>query len=273
MTQASWKDQAQARGVHYEAVSELGPVPLVIGDASDLREALTNLIFNALDAMPQGGRLTIRLTADRGRVRCDVVDTGVGMAREVRERVFEPFFTTKKSEGSGLGLSVVYGIVTRSGGEVSVESTPGLGSTFTFWLPAVVAPSVPRSTEPAAAAPARPARILVVDDEPHILEAVAEVLTLDGHAVVACPNGNAALESLQNESFDLVLTDLGMPGIGGWDVVRAVKERRPGTPVGLITGWSDSLDAAEVKRRGVDFVVAKPFRMRDIRDAIARWVA
>src|SRR5262249_42373845 len=111
MTQASWKDQAQARGVQYEAVSELAPVPLVMGDASDLREALTTLASNALAARPQGGRPTVRLPADRERVRCDVVDTGVGMARDVRERVFEPFFSTKKSEGSGLGLSVAYSIV------------------------------------------------------------------------------------------------------------------------------------------------------------------
>jgi len=272
MTQASWKDQAQARGIQYEAVSELEPVPQVMGDASDLREALTNLVFNALDAMPQGGRLTVRLTADRERVRCDVIDTGVGMARDVRERVFEPFFSTKKSDGTGLGLSVVYSIVTRSGGEVAVESAPGLGSTFTFWLPVMAAHSAPTSMEPAASAPPRAARILVVDDEPHILEAIAEVLKLDGHTVVACPDGGAALRSLQSERFDLVLTDLGMPGIGGWDVIQAVKERWLETPVGLITGWSDSLDPVEVKRRGVDFVVPKPFRMRDIRDAIGRWV-
>ena len=135
MTRARWHDQAEARGIRYDVTVEHRVVPPALGDAADLREALTNLVFNALDAMPQGGRLTLRTVADGSRVRCDVVDTGVGMPAHLRERVFEPFFSTKTEKGSGLGLSIVYGIVTRLGGEIVVESTPGVGSVFRLWLP------------------------------------------------------------------------------------------------------------------------------------------
>ena len=130
MTRARWHDQAEARGIRYDVTVEHRVVPPALGDAADLREALTNLVFNALDAMPQGGRLTLRTVADGSRVRCDVVDTGVGMPAHLRERVFEPFFSTKTEKGSGLGLSIVYGIVTRLGGEIAVESTPAVGTVF-----------------------------------------------------------------------------------------------------------------------------------------------
>ena len=135
MTRARWHDQAEVKGLRYDVFVEGSAVPLVLGDAADLREALTNLVFNALDAMPQGGRLTLRTVVDGSRVRCDVADTGMGMSPELRERVFEPFFTTKTEKGSGLGLSIVYGTITRLGGEIAVESTPGVGSAFRMWLP------------------------------------------------------------------------------------------------------------------------------------------
>ena len=134
MTRARWHDQAEARGLRYDVSVEGGAVPPALGDAADLREVLTNLVFNALDAMPQGGRLTLRTVVDGARVRCDVLDTGVGMTPDLRARVFEPFFSTKTEKGSGLGLSIVYGIVTRLGGEITVESTPGVGSAFRIWL-------------------------------------------------------------------------------------------------------------------------------------------
>jgi signal transduction histidine kinase/ActR/RegA family two-component response regulator len=270
MTRARWHDQAEARGLRYDVSVEDGAVPPVLGDAADLREALTNLVFNALDAMPQGGRLTLRTALDGARVRCDVLDTGVGMSPELRERVFEPFFSTKTEKGSGLGLSIVYGIVTRLGGEIAVESTPGIGSVFRIWLPvAGERPAAPAERRPAAQA-TRGARILVVDDETEVRQALADMLELDGHVVVECPDGVAALQALDIGTFDLVLTDLGMPGLGGWDVARAVKQRHPGLPVGLITGWGDSIDAADATRRGVDFLLAKPFQMHALQEALAQ---
>jgi signal transduction histidine kinase len=273
MTRARWHDQAQARGIRYDVTVENGAAPPALGDAADLREALTNLVFNALDAMPKGGRLTLRTVADASRVRCDIVDTGVGMSAELRERIFEPFFSTKTEKGSGLGLSIVYGIVSRLGGEITVESTPGVGSVFRMWLPIAEGPSVTTAQKPSAPRSSRSARVLVVDDEVEVLRALAEMLQLEGHVAVECPDGPAALRALETETFDVVLTDLGMPGLGGWEIVRAVKQRHPGLPVGLITGWGDSIDPADATRRGVDFLLAKPFQMRDLHDALDRVLA
>ncbi|PWU25554.1 MAG: hypothetical protein C5B48_00740 [Candidatus Rokuibacteriota bacterium] len=271
MTRAAWKDQAEARGIHYEVAQQGGRVPPVLGDVSDLREALTNLVFNALDAMPQGGRLTVQLSTEGERARCDVIDTGAGMTRPVRERVFEPFFSTKPDQGSGLGLSVVHGIITRLGGEVSVNSAPGVGSTFTFWLPTTTQQSLPSPTAEASILE-RGARILLVEDDPQVRDALAEILMLDGHSVVACADGDSAVRRLEADIFDVVLTDLAMPGLGGWDVAKAVKERRPATPVGLITGWRDLLHPADAAQRGVDFVISKPFQIGDFRNALRQWL-
>jgi len=192
------------------------------------------------------------------------------MAPELHERVFEPFFSTKHQRGSRLGLSVVYGIVKRLGGDILVESTPGVGTTFTLWLP--VANESPGRATPDAVAPTRlqPARILVVEDEAEVGDVIRDILRRDGHTVVYCSDGASALRALEADSFDAVFTDLGMPGLSGWDVVRMVKSRWPGTPVSLITGWGDSIDAADAARRGVDVLISKPFTKADIREALGR---
>ena len=214
--------------------------------------------------------MTLRTVADASRVRCDIVDTGVGMSPELRERIFEPFFSTKTEKGSGLGLSIVYGIVSRLGGEITVESTPGIGSVFRMWLPVAEGFSVAAAERPSAPQTSRSVRILVVDDEAEVRQALAEMLELEGHVPVECSDGPAALRALDTETFELVLTDLGMPGMGGWEFVRAVKQRNPRLPVGLITGWGDSIDPADATRRGADFLLAKPFQMRELHYTLAR---
>jgi signal transduction histidine kinase len=270
MTRAHWHDQAEAKGTHYEVVVEDTPVPPVLGDAADLREVLTNLVFNALDAMPRGGRLVLRTVPDGEGVRCDVVDTGTGMPAHLRVRVFEPFFTTKTEKGSGLGLSIVYGIVTRLGGEITVESTQGVGSVFRLWLPKTDARSAESREGPPAPGGGRGIRVLVVDDEPEVRQVLTDMLTLDGHAATACSDGATALRLLDTESFDLVLTDLGMPGLDGWEVARAAKQRYPAMPIGLITGWGDWIDTADAEQRGIDILITKPFQLRDIRESLQR---
>jgi len=269
MTRARWDDEAQAHGICYEVAAEGDETPPVRADAAELREALTNLVLNGLDAMPSGGRLTLRTAAEGPRVRCEVADTGLGMPAHVRERAFEPFFSTKLEKGSGLGLSIVYGIVTRLGGEIAVESTPGAGSTFILWLP--VATDAPEEAEdtPAVTFGPRALHVLVVDDDAEVREVIADALTSEGHRSLACADAASALRALESEPFDVVLTDLGMPGIGGWGVAAAVKRLRPGTPVGLVTGWGEAVDPTEAAARGVDFVVAKPFELGQLRAVLA----
>ncbi len=269
VTRSRWKDEAEARDIKYEVVVDTAPAPAVAGDPSELREALTNVVFNALDAMPEGGRVTLRTGVDRGGVFCTVTDTGTGMSDEVRRRIFDPFFTTKGERGTGLGLSVVYGIVTRHGGELEVESQPGHGSTFTLRLP--LGGEVADAPAETAAPPpvTRPLHALVVDDEADVADVLADLLTRDGHTVVVCTDGEEALGRLQQEAFDLVITDLGMPKLSGWEVARAVKQRRPGTPVAMVTGWADRIDPGEALLRGVELIVSKPFQRDDLREIVA----
>jgi signal transduction histidine kinase len=263
MTRPRWKDEAQSRGVSYDVGVEGGPVPWVAGRPEELREVFTNLLANALEAMPGGGRLTFVLDAEGGTVSAAVRDTGTGMSPETARRAFEPFFTTKGPQGSGLGLSVVWGIVTRHAGTVELDSRPGEGSTFTVRLP--VARSLPEPpTRSAGIRPTRPARVLVVDDEAGVRDVLRDLLGGEGYTVLDAPDGRAGLALCEAEPVDLVLSDVSMPGMSGWDVAEACHARFPHVPVGLITGWGDRLDAAEMARHGVRFVVAKPFEAAEV---------
>ncbi len=273
LTRSRWKDEVQARGHRVEVHVEARPVAEVAGDPAELREALTNLVFNALDAMPDGGRLALETRVEGEWVYCVIADTGVGMSEEVRRRIFDPFFTTKGERGTGLGLSVVYGIVTRHGGEIDVEGAPGRGSVFTIRLPVARAAAAVTPGQPPSPRTRAGARILVVEDEPEVRDVLTEILEAQGHAVRACADGEAGVAQVRAESFDLVFTDLGMPGMSGWEVARLVKLERPGTPVALVTGWSDQIDPAEALGRGVDFLMAKPFETADVSVVVARALA
>jgi len=268
VTRSRWKDDAQARGLQYEVVAELRPTPIVAGDPAELREALTNIVFNALDAMPEGGRVTLSTDVEGTHVLCRVSDTGIGMAEDVRQRIFDPFFTTKGERGTGLGLSVVYGIVTRHNAELDVQSQLGQGTTFIIKFP----PPGETVVEPVArpvGKSSRKGRILVIDDEREVGDVLKDALTRDGHQVVYCTDGESGIACVEKEAFDLVITDLGMPGISGWEVARIVKQVRPGTPVAMVTGWGDRIDPVDAEGRGVDYVVAKPFKRDGIREMVA----
>jgi nitrogen-specific signal transduction histidine kinase/ActR/RegA family two-component response regulator len=269
VTRSRWKDEAQSKGIRYEVIIDAAPTPAVAGDPSEIREALTNIIFNALDAMPEGGRLTLTSGVDGDRAFCAITDTGVGMSDEIRQRIFDPFFTTKGERGTGLGLSVVYGIISRHNGSIDVQSRPGHGTTFTLTFPVGEPPD--RETPGWTGLPRLKAtgRVLVIDDEKDVGDVLRDLLTRDGHGVVVCAAADAGLATFQAEPFDLVITDLGMSGVSGWEVARQVKLGRPGTRVAMVTGWGDRIDPAEAEARGVDFVVSKPFKRDQIREVVA----
>jgi signal transduction histidine kinase/DNA-binding response OmpR family regulator len=272
VTRSRWKNEAQARGLVYDVEVEARPVPLIAADPSELREALTNIFFNAFDAMPEGGRLTLRTGVRGHRAVCTIADTGVGMPPEVRQRIFDPFFTTKGERGTGLGLSVVYGIVARHGGELDVESEPGQGTTFIIRLPLGGDATGERPARPPAQ-PGTRVRVLVVDDDVEVAQIAVNLLKRDGHQVVVCNDGEAAVAEFGRAPFDLVFTDLGMPGISGWDVARRIKSLRPATPIAMVTGWGDRIDLGEAKLRGADYIVSKPFRQNEIREVVSHAVA
>jgi signal transduction histidine kinase len=271
LTRPRWQDEAQRRGIAIRLALDLGEVPSVAGEAAPLREALLNLVLNALDAMPDGGDLRIATSADAEAVVCVVGDSGHGMSEEVRRRALEPFFTTKGPQGMGLGLSVAHGIVQRHRGDLTLESAPGRGATVTVRLPVADA-SVPAAGAgvTAAAAAAVPLRILVVDDEREVRATLVDALVEDGHAVVQAAGGREALEILERgEAVDVVMTDLGMPEMNGWEVVRAIRARWPDLPVGLVTGWAVALEMSPEERSRVDFLLSKPYTMDSVRAALA----
>jgi CheY-like chemotaxis protein len=270
ITQSRWRDEPPSRGVSIAVHSALPDLPKILGDATELREVFTNLILNAVDAMPGGGVLTLTTAVADGQVVATVADTGVGIAPDVRDRVFDPFFTTKGPQGTGLGLSMSYGIVSRHGGTISVESEEGRGATFRLAFP----PAGEASGDAAAAATGgrtatRGLRCLVVDDEPDVRSVLADVLTSAGHQVVDLGDGADAIARVRAERFDVVLTDLAMPGISGWQVARAVKAVAPAVPVFLVTGFGVELSPDERRANGVDAVLVKPLQIQDILDAMA----
>jgi GAF domain-containing protein/ActR/RegA family two-component response regulator/anti-sigma regulatory factor (Ser/Thr protein kinase) len=269
LTRPRWEDEAHVRGVTIETTFEAGAVPPVRGEMAPLREVVMNLVINAVDAMPEGGRIAVRTWADDEWVHCAVADTGIGMSPEVRRRALEPFFTTKGLKSTGLGLSLNYGIIERLGGEMSIDSTEGAGTTVTFRLP--VANRAGPAPAVAGSRPARSLRVLVIDDEREVRTLLNEILTADGHEVVEAASGADGLTLFAAQTnVDVVLTDLGMPGMTGWEVARAVKARRASMPVILITGWGDNPEASADHRRAADVVIAKPVTAETLRAALAR---
>jgi PAS domain S-box-containing protein len=266
LTRPKWKDQAQADGRTIEVLTDLRPVPPVLGEEGELRELLTNLLFNAVDAIPARGTITLRTRRTGERVHLEVSDTGIGMTEAVRRRCLEPFFSTKDGQGTGLGLAVAHGIVQRHHGELTISSVPGEGTTVTLHLPVVAPAAAPAA--PAAAPPPVPLRVLHVDDEPAVGEVVAACLRADGHTVQTAANGRAALAWLGGGHFDAVITDSAMPGLSGRQLALLCKTVAPATPVILLTGFGD-LMAAGALPPGIDRVLGKPVTRETLRAALA----
>jgi signal transduction histidine kinase/ActR/RegA family two-component response regulator len=285
LTRARWSDMQQHAGSMIQMVVELAPeLPAIMGVESEIREALTNLIFNAVDAMPDGGVLTIRTKATEDAPaangapgsRCvdvEMSDTGVGMDEATRQRCMEPFFTTKGERGTGLGLAMAYGVVQRHGAEIDIVSRLGAGTTVRLSFPPAQTSTDAGLLEVAPDVPSRQ-RILVVDDDPLLLKSLRDTLETDGHIVTAENGGQAGIDAFHSalrsdEPFTVVVTDLGMPHVDGRKVASAVKRASPSTPVILLTGWGQRLLANGEVPTTVDRVLSKPPKLRDLREALA----
>jgi signal transduction histidine kinase/CheY-like chemotaxis protein len=268
LTQSRWREEPRSRSVMIDVRTDLAAVPRVLGDAAELREAMTNLILNAVDAMPGGGVLRLTTRPAEGVVEVEVEDTGAGIPAAIRDRIFDPFFTTKGPRGTGLGLSMTYGIVSRHGGTITVESDEGRGSRFRLTFPAAPAGAT-APPAPDVVPSVRPLRCLVVDDEEPVGTVLGDMLESAGHKVVVVDDGAEAIARVRAEPFDLVLTDLAMPNVSGWQVARAVKEIAPRVPVFLVTGFGVELSADERRAHGVDRVLVKPLKVEEILNAVA----
>jgi signal transduction histidine kinase/ActR/RegA family two-component response regulator len=287
LTRVRWNDVPQERGIVIAVKMELtARLPPVMGAESEIRDALTNLVFNAVDAMPEGGTLTIRTRTQAVKrtdepeaieaVHLEVCDTGVGMDEETKRHCLELFFTTKGERGTGLGLAMVYGMVQRHSAEMEIDSAPGKGTTMRLIFP--VATALDSLSPQRMERPLRALRVLIIDDDPLIIESLRDILQRDGHQVTAADGGQAGIDAFitaqnRHPGFDAVITDLGMPYIDGRRVAAAIKAASPGTPTILLTGWGQRLADDKDIPPHVDRVLNKPPKLNDLRHALAELVA
>ena len=267
LTEPKWRRQAQANGVTIQVESKLQEIPAVAGDESALREVLTNLIFNAVDAMPNGGSITLETLAENNQAVIRLRDSGAGMTEEVRRRCLEPFFSTKGEQGTGLGLSMVYGIVERHRGKLEIESAPGKGTTFIIRLPAAAA----EETKVVASFHQKsdqPLNVLVVDDEARVREVISAFLRAEGHAVTTASSGREGIEQFRAEPFDMVVTDRAMPEMSGDQMATLVKQMRPEIPIVLLTGFGALIEVTGSQPKDVDVVLSKPVTLSALRKTI-----
>ncbi len=281
LTRARWSDMAMQRGVVVSVGADLASnVPAIMGVASEIREALVNLVLNAVDAVPDGGTVTLKTSvsaangAEASNVVIEVSDDGVGMDEDTRRRCLEPFFTTKGERGTGLGLAMVYGVAQRHNAEVDIASAVGAGTTVRLSFHASTAAGKANGAgDGAIVLPARQ-RLLIVDDDPLLLQSLRAILEADGHVVTSANGGDSGIAALRQaiakgDTFGCVFTDLGMPYVDGRKVAAAVKELAPATPVILLTGWGQRLALDGDLPPHIDRVLGKPPKLRELRTALA----
>jgi PAS domain S-box-containing protein len=274
ITRPRWEEKKVKSGLPLQLELDLGSVPVVMGRPAELHEVVTNLVLNAIDAMPEGGVLRIRTHSEGGRfVVLTVADTGVGMTDAVRKRIFDPFFTTKGEQGTGLGLSVSYSIVKRHGGEMHVETRPGGGATFAVNLPVGVT-SVSEPPHGVESRGDRKGRILLVDNDPQVMTILGEMLSDAGHHVLPVASGAEAVRVFVPGGFDLVITNIGMAGMNGWEVAERVRARDARVPLIFVTGWGlQEEDQARCRGLGVTDLLFKPVRPPDLHRTVQRALA
>ncbi len=269
ITRTRWENEARAAGLDVDVTLNAESDLFVRGNASELREVFVNLIVNAVDAMPGGGKLTICSQLRGERLRLRFADTGIGMKEEVRERVFEPFYTTKGVLGTGLGLAVSYGIIERHKGLITVESKPGKGTTFYIDLP-LVESGESAADEIRPEAHSSSLSVLVVDDEPFVRETLADMLVDLDHKVVTADSGRDALAKVCSDDFDLVFTDLAMPEMDGWETAREIHKHRPDLPIVLVTGYGATAQPPAGELDLVAGIISKPFDFDQVTGTIGK---
>jgi len=284
LTEVRWRDLPQRRGIAIEWRQELSSgLPDVMGAEGEIRDALTNLVFNAVDALPAGGIITLRtrfMPAESGaagrpaHVELEVSDSGMGMDEETRRRCLEPFYTTKGERGTGLGLPMVYGMAQRHSAELEIDSAPGRGTTVRLLFSGAGAQGAAADEGMGGTALVRRLHLLVVDDDPLLVKSLRDVLEDDGHRVASADGGRSGIDVFQRElsagtAFDLVITDLGMPYVDGRQVAAAVKAASAATPVILLTGWGRRMLAEHEIPPHIDRLLSKPPRLSELRAALA----
>ncbi|MCE5249900.1 PAS domain S-box protein [bacterium] len=265
-----WFHIPLSQGIIIQVETDLKEVPEILGTAAEIREVLNNIMLNALDAMPKGGTITIKTDHVENFVLLTISDTGSGMSPETQKRLFEPFYTTKKNKGTGLGLSISFGIIKKFGGSISVESEQGAGSTFIITLPSIKG----KTTNQKSAEKQHPAdnqdEILVVDDEENICSLLREFLQKEGFTVTVATGGAKGLDYAKHHTYPVVITDLNMPGVSGWELARYIKLKNPETIIIMLSGWEETILALNAKEPTVDLILQKPISFSKLSDFIGK---
>jgi signal transduction histidine kinase len=273
LTRMKWKEECEVLGRPVVVEQDLAEVPSIMADQQELAQVFSNLILNSIDAMPIGGEIVFRTRLIDGSVEAQVEDTGEGMTPDVQDRIFEPFFTTKEG-GQGLGLSVARGIVGRMGGTIEVQSEPEKGTRFTLrFTPSAAHRAPPPAPASAPSSTGPSVRILFVEDEKQNRDVYAAILAQEGHQAFFAANGDEALRLLHEQDVDLMITDLSMPGMSGWELVAAVRVVRPGLPIAIVSGWGAQLDEQRLKEAGVLRVLGKPVGIDELLECVRGCVA
>ena len=269
-TDGSWKTLAQSKNVNV-AVTSCCDDAVISGFEPDLRLLLEKLLDNAVEHAPENSPVEVSLVAGESEYQLVVSDHGSGVDPKDRDRIFYPFFTTKNKPGAGMSLAIVHGVVVRHGGRVLVSDQVDHGAIFTVTFPCQPADEQISEITGKTRADAK-LRVLVVDDDIQIRQVLSDMLKMDGHEATTCCDGYEALVELNNGTYDLIITDLGMPGMSGLDLAMTVHEKSPDLPITMITGWGTQLDHNEIKTRGIKRVLSKPFHLKEIKALIAEVV-
>ncbi len=274
LTEPVWIYNAQRKGITITIEKQFAHGPLLInGNHTELREVITNLIFNAVDAMPDGGTIEFRTRPENGEIVLEIADTGVGMDPAVRRQCLSPFFTTKGEAGSGLGLATVQGIISRHQGRIAITSEPGRGTLFRIHLPTTLPADEkhrPDQTEPPGPSSLK---ILVVDDEEHQRLLLAEYLQDHNHRVETAVNGMEGMQKFHNGWYDLVITDRAMPDVNGDILARNIRMIAPDKPLIMLTGFGDMREDSGESPEMVDRTLTKPVSLATLGETIQEIIA
>ena len=257
LTRFIWRDRSESQGIIIDVIKDFAEVPPVLGNPSELRRVFVALLINAIEALPNGGLVTLRTERKGNLVIVSITDNGTGMRGDVKLSATQSFFTTKDSPHLGLGLTIANHIIASHQGELTIDSKLQNGTTISISLP--VAHESPQAQGDTNMAPSRPANVLVIDNDSSVRNLLTRLIRMKGHTVVTADGGSEGIAAFKNGQFDAVLTDLGMPEVSGWDVAREVKKVNPKVLVALTTGWPIDMTPEELKEKSVDRIVSKPF--------------
>lgn len=269
LTKPKWRNEPRLSGHRIRLTTELGELPIVKGSATDLREVAANIIMNAVQAMPEGGSIAVRTYTEGDFAVLSVKDTGIGMSPETKARIFDPFYTTRGSEGTGLGMSIADAIISKHGGDIHVESELGKGSKIIIRLPVTESAEEERSGNKTQSPVRESATILVVDDEMMFGEVIGQMLVEGGHRASVVNKTSDALEVIEKDRYDILVTDLAMPTMSGCELARIAREIDPNLAIVLMTGFDSEQDRREIERSGIDLVLKKPVQHDRLLEAMS----